>query len=95
MEENHIENIELLKAISEPNRLEILRILSAEDICVCELAKRMNIKHNLISFHFKILFEAGILDKERAGNKIFYRIKPEKKAQIEYLFKFLNFKINQ
>lgn len=84
------ESLELLKAVSEPNRLEILKTLANEDICVCELARRMNIKHNLISFHFKILFEAGLLEKERAGNKIFYRIRDDKKTQIKYLFNFLN-----
>ncbi len=55
----------LLEIFSEANRLRALHLLLQRDICVCELAKNMNISHNLLSFHLKKLFEAGILDKRR------------------------------
>lgn len=84
------ESLDVLKAVSEPNRLRILCTLSKLDICVCDLARKMEVSHNLISFHLKILFEAGILNKKRSGNQIFYCIKQEWKERINHFFKFMN-----
>lgn len=69
--------IDKVKAVLEPNRLRVLCILSKKNICVCDLAKKMEISHNLLSFHLKTLFEAGILNKHRKGNQIFYFIKAD------------------
>lgn len=82
----------ILKIISEPNRLKILCILSKLDICVCDIAKKMEVSHNLISFHLKILYEVGILNKKRTGNKIFYCISKEWRPRIKHLFKFIDTK---
>jgi ArsR family transcriptional regulator, arsenate/arsenite/antimonite-responsive transcriptional repressor len=80
----------ILKTLSEPTRLMIMTILNKEDICVCQLAKRLNISHNLISFHFKKLYSSGLLTRTRDGNEIHYQIKPEFRLQVEHLFKLLN-----
>jgi ArsR family transcriptional regulator, arsenate/arsenite/antimonite-responsive transcriptional repressor len=84
-------SIEVLRAVSEPNRLRILCVLSKEEICVCKLAEELNLAHNLISFHLKTLHDVGILDKKRDGNQIFYFIRTEWKSRINYFFKFINF----
>ena len=84
------ESLDILKAVSEPNRLRILCTLSKIDICVCDLAKKLEVSHNLISFHLKILYEAGILDKRRDGNQFFYFIKKEWKKKIDHFFSFIN-----
>ena len=83
-------SLEILKAVSEPNRLRVLCTLSKTDICVCDLAKKMEVSHNLLSFHLKTLFGAGILDKRRNGNQIFYFINQEWKDRIKSFFKFMN-----
>lgn len=85
-------SIEVLKAVSEPNRLRVLCTLSKFDICVCDLAKQMGVSHNLISFHLKTLYEVGILNKKRNGNQIFYCINQEWKERIKYFFKFMDIK---
>lgn len=82
-------SIDLLKAVTEPNRLRILCILSKMVICVCDLAKRLDASHNLISHHLKTLYEVGVLDKRRKGNQIFYFIKDEWKPRIKHLFDFV------
>lgn len=84
------ESLDVLKAVSEPNRLRILCTLSSLDICVCDLAKKMEVSHNLISFHLKILYEAGILNKKRDGNQIFYCISKEWKERIKHFFEFMD-----
>ena len=84
--------MELLKAISEPNRLKILCSLSKNKICVCELADNLNLQQNLMSFHLKTLFDVGILEKVREGNNIYYVIKKDMKSKIENIFDFLDIK---
>lgn len=83
---------EILKAISEPNRLRILCILSKDEICVCKLAERVGIPQNLMSFHLKTLHDVGILEKVREGNNIYYVIKDSWKNKIENIFQFLDIK---
>lgn len=83
-------SVDLLKAISEPNRLRILCTISKEKICVCELANRLGIQQNLMSFHLKNLHEVGILEKIREGNNIYYVIKEIWKGKIENIFQFLD-----
>lgn len=82
-------SIKILNAVTEPNRLRILCILSKIDICVCDLAQRLNVSHNLISHHLKILYDVGVLDKRRKGNKFFYFIKEDLKPRIKHLFDFV------
>jgi len=86
------ESTDLLKAISEPNRLRILCVLSKKKICVCDLAEELNIPQNLISFHLKTLYDVGILKKERDGNTIYYVIKKDWEKRIEKIFEFLDIK---
>ena len=85
-------SIELLKAVSEPNRLRVLCTLSKMDICVCDLAERLGVSHNLLSFHLKTLSEVGLLDKRREGNQYFYFIKEEWKERVGHFFNFVQIK---
>lgn len=86
------ESIELLKAVSDPNRLRVLCALSKTEICVCKLAEKLNISRNLLSFHLKTLFDSGILDKKRVGNQIFFYIKDEWKGRVSHFFSFVGIK---
>jgi ArsR family transcriptional regulator len=82
-------DLNLIKIFSEENRIKILHYLYTENVCVCELAIKLNMANSLISFHLKELYEAGILNKKREGNKIFYCIKDEWRERLSYYFKFL------
>lgn len=85
-----IAQAETLKTIAEPTRLKALSILSSEDICVCKLAEKLNITHNLLSFHLKTLFEKGILEKRRERNQIFYFLSKEWKPKIDKLISLIS-----
>lgn len=85
-------SVDLLKAISEPNRLRILCTLSKDKVCVCELADSVGIPQNLMSFHLKTLHEVGILEKKREGNNIYYLIKKNWEKKVESIFEFLDIK---
>ena len=73
---------EFLKAIAEPNRLRILCMLSEGCSCVGDISKRLDIPHNLVSFHLKSLLNAGLLERERKGNKSIYSIRDGKRNDV-------------
>jgi ArsR family transcriptional regulator len=72
----------LLKAITDANRIKILCILSKEKICVCDLAKRLDLAQNLVSHHLKVMQEVGLLEKQREGSQIYYFIIDSQKKRI-------------
>ena len=64
----------LLKTIAEENRLKIICLLGKGEMCVCEIIEALDLPHNLISHHLKMLTSAGILLKRKVGRFIFYRM---------------------
>jgi ArsR family transcriptional regulator, arsenate/arsenite/antimonite-responsive transcriptional repressor len=75
----------LFRVLGEPARLQILSLLVAQpnrEACVCELTEPLGLSQPTVSHHLKVLYEAGLLDRERRGNWIYYRLVP---AQIEAL----------
>jgi ArsR family transcriptional regulator, arsenate/arsenite/antimonite-responsive transcriptional repressor len=54
-----------LKALAEPRRLEIMRLILAGVPCNCELGDRLGIAPNLISYHLRVLQQAGLIRTER------------------------------
>jgi len=75
----------ILKALSHPARVYIIEEISRNKICVCSLAKKLNLSFGGISRHFSILKSAGIVEEEKDGNNIYYKIKS--KCIIELLKK--------
>ena len=60
------------KAISEPNRLEILEFLKCDEKCVCDIYSKLKLPQNLSSHHLKVLKDLKLLKSHREGNKIIY-----------------------
>ena len=62
-------------ALSDTNRLRMMRILSTEkDVTVSELAKRLGISQPAVSQHLRILKMTGFLIPQRKGNRTIYQI---------------------
>ncbi len=61
-------------ALSDPIRLDVLRLLQTEELCVCDLCSRLNINQSKLSFHLKTLKDAGLVLSRQAGRWIYYRI---------------------
>ena len=75
----------VFKALSDPTRVRLLSIVAAsagQEACVCDLLPDVGLSQPTVSHHLKVLHEAGILDRERRGSWVFYRIRPETLAQI-------------
>ena len=69
--------IDVLKALADPYRLEILEILSPKIRCNCHLQDQLKIAPNLLSYHLKVLREAGLIEGNKRGRWIDYSLTPE------------------
>jgi ArsR family transcriptional regulator len=65
----------LFKALADRHRVRILNLLSgAEDaVCVCKLMPALGLAQPTVSYHLKLLTEAGLLERERRGRFAYYR----------------------
>ncbi len=63
-------------ALADPARLRILGLLGAEPRCVCELRDDLGMASNLLSYHLRILREAGFVRGDRHGRRTEYRLEP-------------------
>lgn len=68
----------MFKALGDPVRLRLTALIAAQDeICVCHLTPHFALSGPTISHHLKQLREAGLIDSERRGTWIYYRIRPD------------------
>jgi ArsR family transcriptional regulator, arsenate/arsenite/antimonite-responsive transcriptional repressor len=65
---------ELLAAVAEPVRLSILRRLAAGRCCVCDLQSETSIAPNLLSYHLRVLREAGLVAAIKRGRWVDYEL---------------------
>jgi DNA-binding transcriptional ArsR family regulator len=80
---------DLLKTIAEGNRLKIICLLGRGEHCVCEIMEALDLPHNLISHHLKVLTKAGILLRRRDGRFIFYKVNQKNFSSFKNEFKQL------
>lgn len=66
--------VKIFKALGEPTRLRILRLLSVRPMYVCELESVLGISQPRISQHLKVLKEATILRETKEAQKTFYML---------------------
>jgi ArsR family transcriptional regulator len=59
-------------ALSDETRLEIVRLLSHGERCVCELQNVLDAAQSRLSFHLKTLKDAGLVSDRREGRWIYY-----------------------
>ncbi len=71
------ELIQVLKAVSDKNRIRIIKMLEQKKMCVCELSAVLEITQPSVSKHLSILNNAGILKDERNGQWIDYSLNDE------------------
>ncbi len=61
--------VAVFKALADPTRLELFRLISAQPgaVCVCDLVDRFELSQPTISHHLKVLREAGLLTMKKLG----------------------------
>ena len=63
-----------MRAIADPNRIRLLRMLNDRDATVTELADRMATTHQNVSHHLGLLHQAGIVSRRKEGNSVRYSL---------------------
>ena len=71
---NYEDNAKILKALSDSNRLRIIRLLSNSEKCACEILKNFNFTQPTLSHHMKVLMDCGLVKYRKEGTWIYYRL---------------------
>ena len=64
-------------ALSDETRVRVLEMLSRGERCVCELQESVDAAQSRLSFHLKVLREAGLVNDRRQGRWNYYSLRPE------------------
>jgi len=66
----------LLRVLADPARLRILSLIQAQptrEACVCHLTAALDLSQPTVSHHLRVLYEAGLVDRDRRANWVYYR----------------------
>lgn len=69
----------ILKALADPIRLQIVSVVAAHqnsEACVCELTEHLGLSQPKISYHLKLLVDAGIFTRDKRGVWSYYTLQP-------------------
>jgi ArsR family transcriptional regulator, arsenate/arsenite/antimonite-responsive transcriptional repressor len=66
--------LKVMKALSDPNRVKIIKMLQQRFLCVCEMKAALNIAQPTVSKHLKLLEDAGLVTSEKDGLWVNYRL---------------------
>lgn len=67
-------SVTLLEAVADPVRWAVLDVLAQGSRCVCDLQEQVPVPGNLLSYHLKVLREAGLVTASRRGRWIDYAV---------------------
>jgi ArsR family transcriptional regulator len=73
----------LFHALSDETRLALLERLKGGEQCVCELTDAMRAAQSRLSFHLKVLKDAGLIRDRREGRWMYYSIDPDAIEELE------------
>lgn len=79
-EEQAVDLARVFKALGDPVRLRLLSMIASKaggEVCVCDLTPAFDLSQPTISHHLKLLRQAGLIDCERRGTWVYYRLLPE------------------
>jgi ArsR family transcriptional regulator, arsenate/arsenite/antimonite-responsive transcriptional repressor len=76
-------SVSLFHALSDETRLVLLERLNEGEQCVCELTDAMKASQSRLSFHLKVLKDAGLIRDRREGRWMYYSIDPTAIEELE------------
>ena len=80
--------VKMFKALSDENRLRMLKLLLEKDICVCEMKEIFPLSHSQVSRSLKMLMDTGFLKRWRDGKCVVYIV--DRDAESHYCQVLLN-----
>ncbi|HLS73854.1 MAG TPA: metalloregulator ArsR/SmtB family transcription factor [Actinomycetaceae bacterium] len=75
----------LLRVVSDPTRLQMLSLIhhsAAGEACVTELADALQLRQPTVTYHLKVLAEAGVITREPRGRHVWCSIVPQRLSAI-------------
>jgi ArsR family transcriptional regulator len=72
-------------ALADPARLRLLSLIAAQpsgEVCACDLVEPLGKSQPTVSHHLKVLYEAGLVDRERRGTWVWYRVERARLAAL-------------
>lgn len=82
MRDKYIENANIFKAFSDPTRLKVLELLQDGERCACMLLEELSIGQSGLSYHMKILCEAGVVSPRQEGKWTHYSLNEEGRDRV-------------
>ncbi len=70
----------LLKALADPVRLRLLSLVASHEggeACICDLNAAFELSQPTISHHMKVLHDAGLVDRDKRGVWVYYRVRAQ------------------
>ncbi len=64
--------VKLFKALGDPNRIRIIKMLEERDLCVCEVREILDLSNSTVSKHLSILHDAGLITQTKEGKWVNY-----------------------
>lgn len=84
--------VQNLKALSDKNRLRILKLLQIRSLCVCEITEILGFSTPTVSNHLAVLVESGFLRSEKQGRWVHYHlVQNPASAEVASLLPLLQF----
>lgn len=84
-----VDRARVFKALSDPTRLRLLSLIAAHadgEVCVCDLTGEFDVTAPTISFHLRVLREAGLVDSQRRATWVYYRANQQMLAGLSVFF---------
>jgi ArsR family transcriptional regulator, arsenate/arsenite/antimonite-responsive transcriptional repressor len=66
--------LEIIKALANDVRFEIVSILAQRECCVCDLEALLDLNQSKVSYHLAVLRDAGLITGEQRGKNSFYKL---------------------
>jgi len=87
--------VQNFKALSDKNRLRILKLLQVRSLCVCEITDILGVSTPTISNHLSVLVDAGFLRSEKEGRWVHYHlVQNPTSAEVASLLPLLQYWMN-
>ena len=77
--------VELFHALSDETRLQIIELLNKGERCVCELTDSLDAAQSRLSFHLRVLRDAGIVRDRKEGRWVHYELNRDAFEEAETL----------
>jgi ArsR family transcriptional regulator len=75
------EEVNVFKALSDPNRIRIIKMLTERELCMCEVREILGLSNSTVSQHLTILRNAGLLLDSKEGKWVNFRLNNKSESQ--------------